>query len=286
VPIKLDMLKAFRVVAEQGSLIGAAAALGRTPSAISMTLAQLETQVGGPLFETDRKNNLTPLGQLVLEESNRATDAFTQSIEAIARHAKSTAGTVRIACVPTATINLLPRVIAEFSAQRPDVRLEISDVDSAAVSRRVRTDKADIGIISAAPDALTDSQFILEDALGIVCRSDGPIAQSQTAGSSLSWDALALEPFISNPLCERVHHPTVARLYAASTLEARNTTALLSFVRNGLGATILPFSALEHQPDGLVFFAPTDPETRRTLCKIRMIGRHLSPAAAAFWSLL
>ena len=70
--IKLEMLRVFRVVAEQGTLAASARSLGRTPSAISMTLAQLEDDIGAPLFETDRKSRLTPLGRLVLEESRRA----------------------------------------------------------------------------------------------------------------------------------------------------------------------------------------------------------------------
>ena len=110
--IKLDMLRTFRVVAEKGTLSAASDALGRTASAISMTLSQLEEDVGAPLFETDRKNRLTPLGLLVLEESGRATDAFQRSTDAIRRHALSTAGTVRIVAVPSATITVLPQAIA------------------------------------------------------------------------------------------------------------------------------------------------------------------------------
>ena len=84
--------------AAQGTLAGAAAALGRTPSAVSMMLAQFEKEVGGALFETDRKSRLTPLGQLVLEESHRATDAFDKSTDAIRRHVMSTAEIGRASC--------------------------------------------------------------------------------------------------------------------------------------------------------------------------------------------
>ena len=63
--MRLELLKTFRIVAEQGSLARAADILGRTPSAISMSLSQLEAELGAPLFETDRKNRLTPLGERV-----------------------------------------------------------------------------------------------------------------------------------------------------------------------------------------------------------------------------
>ncbi|GMG81461.1 hypothetical protein LNKW23_06740 [Paralimibaculum aggregatum] len=283
--IKLEMLRTFRVVAEQGALAAAAERLGRTPSAVSMTLAQLEDHIGAPLFETDRKNRLTPLGQRVLEESSRATDAFDHSLAAIGRHAVSTAGTVRIAVVPSATITILPGIIAAYRLVRPDVRLEISDVDSAAVRRRIKTDAADIGIVSDAAGDASDGNVIFEDDLGILCHRDGAIFAAAAAGGP-SWTLLEREPIIANPLCRLVDHPCIPPLLEGCNLEARNTTALLSFVRAGLGATVLPRSAVQHLSQEVAFVMPADPLTRRQLRRIRDESRHLGPAAEAFWASL
>ncbi|MDU9005964.1 LysR family transcriptional regulator [Sedimentitalea todarodis] len=287
--IKLEMLRVFRIVAEQGNLSGAAKELGRTPSAVSMMLAQLEDHIGAPLFETDRKNRLTTLGRLVFEESNRATDAFARSLDAIERHRKSNAGTVRIATVPSATVTLLPEMVMSFRVSYPDVRLEISDVDSAAVHRRIRYEEADIGIVSAfADDGLTnDASVIMYDDLGIVSRADGEIARAARSGAEhLGWDILERESLIANPLCQMVGDPAVQRLLLTCTLEARNTTALLSFVRRGLGATILPHSTIKEQSQELAFFAPPDLPVRRALLKIANPERTLNPAAMAFWNRL
>lgn len=282
--IKLDMLRTFRTVAEQGTLSAASEALGRTPSAISMTLSQLEEDIGAPLFETDRKNRLTPLGLLVLEESGRATDAFQRSTEAIRRHALSTAGTVRIVAVPSATVTILPAAIASYRRLRPEVRLEISDVDSASVQRRVQMDEADIGILSAAADFSGAGEVVMQDALGIVCRRDGAIGRALHTGETpCVWELLAQEAFIANPLCELVDNPEVERLLTGSVLSARNTTALLSFIRAGLGATVLPSSVLAGEPDDLMFLQPNNPKMSRNLVKICNPLHRLSPAAEAFW---
>lgn len=287
--IKLEMLRVFRIVAEQGNLSGAARELGRTPSAVSMMLAQLEDNIGAPLFETDRKNRLTMLGRLVLEESNRATDAFARSLDAIERHRKSLAGTVRIAAVPSATVTLLPDMVMQFRDIHPDVRLEISDVDSAAVYRRIKFEEADIGIVSAVAggDQERNGTVILYDDLGIVSRAGGDIARivAQDSGHT-GWEVLELEALIANPLCGMVDDPAVQRMLLTCTLEARNTTALLSFVRRGLGATILPQSTIRAQSEGLVFFAPGTPPVRRALLKIANPDRTLNPAASAFWDRL
>ena len=285
--VKLEMLRVFRVVAEKGSLARAAAVLSRTPSAVSMTLAQLEAEIGAPLFEAERKNRLTKLGELVLAEAVRATDMFDRSSDAIRRLTTSLAGTVRIAAVPSVIATRLPRAIAHFRKIRPEVRLEISDLDSASVRRRVRFDEADIGILTASADHPAEGIPVARDALGLVFREGGRIARALRRGRALpSWSLLQLEPLIANPLCDLVDHPDIARIRAACNLEARNTTALLSFVREGLGATILPESAVSVLPVGLGFVRPVDPEATRELRMICNPARRLSPAAQEFWSTL
>lgn len=83
-----------------------------------------------------------------------------------------------------------------------------------------------------------------------------------------------------------MNDPLVQELLASSTLEARNTTAILSFVRRNLGASILPFDAVRDQPDGVEFFVPSDPLTRRELRKIKQNKDRLSAPVTEFWSLL
>lgn len=284
--IKIEMLRVFQVVAAQGTLAQAAAVLGRTPSAVSMVLSQLEAHVGAPLFEAERKNRLTPLGLMVLEEGGRATDVFDRSVEAIHRHALSTAGTVRIAAVPSATVTLLPRAIAAYRVERPQVRLEISDVDSTAVLRRLQRDEADIGIVSADTQGATTATEILQDTLGIICHPAGPIAAAAAAVAAKGWGLLALEPLLANPLCRLVKDPAVDALVDRATLTARNTTTLLAFVRTGLGATILPSSVMATESPGLLFIKPDAPEVRRRLLVRTNPRRQLSPAALAFWDSL
>lgn len=284
--IKLEMLRVFRVVAEKGALSQAAAELGRTTSAVSMMLAQLEDNIGASLFEGERKNQLTKLGELILAEATRATDVFDSSREAIQRLTNSIAGTVRIAAVPSVTVTLLPRAIAEFRKIRPEVRLEISDLDSAGVRRRVRMDEADIGIVTGSASDGGEGVVIMRDRLGIAFHKDGEIAQALAAGADANWSLLRKEPLIANPLCDQVPAPAVADLLRTCNLQAQNTTALISFVREGLGATVLPDSALSHRPDGIGFVAPTDIPAERELRMISNAERRLNPAATEFWNML
>ena len=280
--VSLDMMRAFRAVARSGGLKGAGESLGRTPSAVSMALAKLEAEIGGALFETERKSRLTPLGRLVLEESERATDAFTRAKDAIRRHARSTAGTVRIAAVPSAAITILPGIVRAFRSSHPDVRLEIGDAGSAEVRRRVEGDEADIGILSAAPgEAGGDDALLLRDEVGIVCRRDGAVANASKRDRA-SWDMLALEPLIANPLASLLDHPAAEGI-ADAALDVRNVSTLLAFVRAGLGISILPRTVLAGADD-LAFIRPNDPPAFRELRRIARAD--LPPVAADFWASL
>lgn len=279
------MLRVFRAVAEEGTLGRAAETLGRTPSALSMTLAQIEEDVGAPLFETERKSRLTPLGRVVLEEAIRATDTFDRGIAAIRRHAQSGAGTVRIAAVPSAAATFLPRAIAAYRAAHPGVRLEISDVDSLSVRNRLQFDEADLGIVSAAGTETGGGVEILRDALGIVCQAEGPVCRAATLRGP-AWDQLALEPFIANPLATLVPHPAVAAATEAATVFARNTTTMLSLVAAGAGTTILPAGVAAEARAGLRFLEPGSPRATRRLLLLRTAKSRLNPAAEALHDVL
>jgi len=180
VAVKIEMLRCFVTVAKTGALAEAAVILGRTPSALSMTLKQFEELLGEPLFETDRKSKLTALGLFTFEQASRELKQFDATIQAIENFASSKQGTVRIAAVPSFTGTILPKAISQFFEEHPDVKIELRDMDSASVLNEVTKENADIGIASAAghPNTLV-KRHLLSDALGVVCRVDTRMAQTE-----------------------------------------------------------------------------------------------------------
>lgn len=284
--IRLEMLRVFCAVAEKGSLLDAAQQLGRSVSAISMTLGQLQDELGAPLFETDRKNRLTKLGELVLEEAVRATDSFDRGVEGIRRVTRSLAGTIRIAAVPSAAVTLLPGLIADYRKLRPEVRFEISDLDSAAVHKALEGDAADIGLASDPGRPGLENHVLQSDTLGIAYRKGGPIAKILAAGDPSDWSLLEREILIANPLCAAVGDAVVQRLAVASPLHARNTTTLIALVRAGLGATVLPDRAIPQDDPEICFFVPSHGRAFRAIHALRDTRRRPSPVSAEFWQML
>ena len=72
----LDQLKVFLTIVDVGSFAGAARSLGRATSVISYSIANLEAQLGFPLFdrESTRKPMLTEAGKTVLAEARAVTN--------------------------------------------------------------------------------------------------------------------------------------------------------------------------------------------------------------------
>ncbi|WP_350333563.1 LysR family transcriptional regulator [Coralliovum pocilloporae] len=278
--IKLDMLRCFVQVAETGRLADAADRLGRTPSAISMTLKQLEAHLGAPLFESDRKSRLTPLGRLTLQEARRGVIHFDEVVHAIERQAKSETGLVRIATVPSAAEALLPQAVARFRETHPDVLVDIRDMDSRSVINELEQDRADLGIASGIikrPGLM--QRGLLNDAFGVICRRDHPLARDW---AMLTWADMQDFPLIANALCSQIDDPDFQAILTRSTLTVHNTTSLLAMVRNGLGITVLPELVISPEDTILTFLPIANSTIRRDLTLLKRSGERLSPAAEAF----
>src|ERR1700751_1184268 len=74
----LDQLRVFLTVVDVGSFAGAARKLGRATSVISYAIANLEAQLGVPLFDrkSTRKPQLTDAGRTVLSDARTVSNGI------------------------------------------------------------------------------------------------------------------------------------------------------------------------------------------------------------------
>ena len=123
--IKIEMLRCFSVVAQTGNLADAAMRLGRTQSALSMTLKQLEEHLGQRLFEGERKSNLTPIGEEIFELARQQLRRFDETVDAIESTANAPLGLLRAASVPSVASLVFPSAIEELVQRHPGVKVEV-----------------------------------------------------------------------------------------------------------------------------------------------------------------
>lgn len=145
-----DHIKTFLAVVEQGSLSGAARALGQTQPTVSRQVAALETSLNATLFErTGRSVALTQFGGDLLDHVRAmARSADMISLSAIGQ-SQSVEGQVRLTASELMSAFVLPPLLKEISQQAP--LLEIDIVADNGVRDLVRRE-ADIAIRHTRPD--------------------------------------------------------------------------------------------------------------------------------------
>jgi DNA-binding transcriptional LysR family regulator len=142
-------LRHFRylvAVAEHGSFSGAARTLHVAQSAISEQLANLEHEIGVPIFlRSPRKTTLTAPGQLFLAEARRVLAAADQAVE-VAQHAHhGDVGTLRIGFFAGGMGVDFPHLIQTFRKQYPGVQLSLVEMISTLQWVALLEGKIDIG---------------------------------------------------------------------------------------------------------------------------------------------
>ena len=82
--LSLDALRALDAIERKGSFAAAAEALYKVPSALSYTIAKLESDLGVALFDRSKQRaQLTPAGQLLLEQGRTLLHAANQLQNAV-----------------------------------------------------------------------------------------------------------------------------------------------------------------------------------------------------------
>lgn len=130
-------VEAFVAVAEQGSFTAGAVSLASTASVLSRAVGRLEARLGQQLLHrTTRRLSLTDTGRLYLEQVRAAFTLLDDAERDAQGDAEALTGCVRIS-VPTSFGHYrLPVLLQPFSAQYPQVRIEVNitnrNVDLAA----------------------------------------------------------------------------------------------------------------------------------------------------------
>lgn len=286
----LRQLRAFLAVYELGKLTAAAERMSVTPSAISVLVRQLEDGLGARLFDrTTRSLQATAAAHEAVDTAMR----ILRDVESLGTGLRELTtlrrGRVSIAITPTLGPIVLPDVMRAFAQRHPGIHVVVDDCAPDRFISRVVGGHVDLGIGTpegAAADV--EVSTLMRDHLAVVCRTDHPLAKSQT----VRWTQLAHHPVITvrpgygiRPLID------AAAMRAGVQLEIANEVAFLStaiwMAASGHGISIMPSAYATHAADkNLVCRALSAPKVRRDVALVIQRGRSLSPAATEFVRLL
>lgn len=145
--MEISEIRIFQMVAETGGIASAAARLHRVPSNITTRIRQLEKKIGVALFLRE-KNRLTlsPDGKILLDYCGRILALVGQAQQSLIDPTRS--GPFRLGTLESVATTELPRYLAEYHRQFPDVQLELKTGPTAEMKRRVLAGELDAAIVA------------------------------------------------------------------------------------------------------------------------------------------
>jgi len=178
----LRILNYVDEVARSGSIRRAAERLNVTASAVNRRIADLEDELGAPLFDRrPRGVRLTAAGEFFVRylrgnmgEAERMKSQI-EDLKGLRR------GTVRIACSQALALHFLPQQIAEFRKTHPLVSFDLKVADHQWAMAAVAAYEVDLVIVFR-PNFLANFQplMTLEQELVAVMAEDHPLAARKT----------------------------------------------------------------------------------------------------------
>lgn len=189
----LRQLRAFSLVARHQSFGRAAAELHLSPSAVSLQIKELEQSVGLLLFgRNGRASCLTPAGEVLLLDVNRALCALKDAEDAVNRLRGSETGIVSLGMVSNAKY-FIPRVLASFHHGHPGIEFRVSVGNREQLLRQLANREVDFAIMGQPPrDLEARSEPLGPQPLGIIAAPDHRLADQR----SIAVSALARQGFI------------------------------------------------------------------------------------------
>jgi LysR family nitrogen assimilation transcriptional regulator len=277
----LRSLRYFQVVFELGSHSKAAEALRISQPAISRTVAQLEDELGRPLF-TRKAHGVSPTetGRLLFERSQAILRQVENTKAEIRGAGIGLSGTLTLAVPPGAGHFLMPELIQRFRTSCPGAFLKVIAGYSSYIHEWLIRGRVDVACLHG---PLLQRGFevmpLLDEEVFLVGRPDTfPFDRDYAEASDLSRVPLIL-PGRPNS-SRRILEETLSSLGISPlvAMEIDDTSMVRSLLMKGLGFSLLSQGAfLEYVERGELAALPFQPAMRWPLAMMLSTTRQRSP---------
>lgn len=145
-----EQLRLLWLIGEEGSLAGAAEALGITGAAVTQRLTRAEAIWGVPLVERGpRGARLTPEGRTLAEHGRRIGMEAEQAVASLAEFRGEAARRLRVGAFQAAALHLLPPAMTALRHRHPDTDLSVVDILSTDALELVDTGALDLAMLAS-----------------------------------------------------------------------------------------------------------------------------------------
>jgi DNA-binding transcriptional LysR family regulator len=263
----LRQLRHFIAVADTLHFGRAAERLGMTQPPLSQSIMALERALGAALFTRSKRSvALTPFGRQWLDHVRPAVEGVAALPDIARRLRAGTMGRVALAFVSTADYSVLPRLVSDYAAARPEVDLRLIEATSDVQIAGLIDGGIDAGILiptrpslPSALDYLPLSKEPLIAALPEAWIEDGKIAAQGDRIAGSGWMALPLIIFPAHVSPD--FHELVLGFYRSRgrepivRQEAIQMQTIVSLVSAGIGMALVPASMRHLARTGVRYLA-------------------------------
>ena len=284
--LKLRHLEVFNALIEAGSVSRAAQRLNLTQPAVSIALSNFEAELGFRLFHRER-GFFAPTNEAMLlhDEAAQGLRAMTQIEKRAQDILSGQTGGVSIATNGALAINFLPKILAPYQRENPDIRVEIKVHSSRQIASWVAAHQIDIGLIDPpVPVAGLDAE-IFEFECVCVLHKDDPLAEQELINPR-SLEGRSVINITGDHVIDRQLDSVLAE---TNTVVTRNTSAYYfaiarNLVAEGRNIAILdPINGKIDLQDGVIW-RPFAPSIQSHIAVIKARGHTAGQAAVEIQS--
>ena len=258
-------LRYFLVLAEELHFGRAARRLSISQPPLSLNIQQLEASVGARLLTRNSKSvQLTAAGRAFVPAARALIEQAAQAAHLARDVGQGMAGSLTIGFAGTMLYSGLPRILEQFQAQHPLLRLMLKELSSSEQLIELTHDRLDLGFVHTTRVPPELSQTLVASQPFVCCLPSG---HALARKRSLALEALQGEPFavVSRSVSPDYHERilaicTEAGFYPEIRYELRHWLSVVSLVSQGMGVALVP-AALRQSAMAGTAFVPLDTAT-------------------------
>ncbi|MGW2913156.1 LysR family transcriptional regulator [Streptomyces asoensis] len=286
--IDVRRMQVLRAVVGNGSVTGAAAALGYTPSAVSQQIAALEKEAGAALLErVGRGVRPTAAGLLLTGYADTIGRQLAEAETALADLLAGRTGQLAVRYFATAGAGLVAPAVARLREAHPGVRVDLRlTADPQDPSAEVREGRADLALLVGSAELWGDGvrlTRLLDDPYLAVL----PRGHRLAGRRSVRLAELAEEPFVGSEwpgpcLDAQLDACAAAGFRPGFAVQSEDYMTAQGFVAAGLGVSLVPRLGLGSRHSGVVVREVRDPVPVRVIQAVTRATAPAQPALDAF----
>jgi len=270
--IELKHLRLLQEISNNGTISGAARALGYSQPAVSQQVTALEGRLRVPIILRGPGGiTLTEVGEILRSRGEAILAAVSLTEAEVGAVIGLRSGHVRVACFPSGAASLLSGAMAHLMQQHPSIRLTLTELGPTDALAALQSGDCDVALVfdyEEEPLPIDNRTLVsvplMEDTLQVVMAH----SHRQADRDVVPLAELRHERWIAG--CPRCRGHLLSTCWRAGfvpdiAFETDDYVALQSLAARGLGVALLPELILSVVRLPMLHFKPVDPPTGRRI---------------------